>query len=210
MRKIVLATMNDNKIREIKEILKDISGFLVSPKEFSIYELPEESGSSYRENALIKALYVCEKTNLPAIGEDSGLEIKFLNNEPGIYSSRYLGDISYEERMRLILDKMKNVEWEDRVAEFLCCLAIITPEDKENPIFIEERVQGYINWEIKGNFGFGYDPIFYYPPLRKTFGELSNEDKNKISHRAKAFLKAREIIKNLIEEGDHEGGCFHR
>ncbi|MCS7201641.1 MAG: RdgB/HAM1 family non-canonical purine NTP pyrophosphatase [Dictyoglomus sp.] len=199
MKKIILATLNENKIKEIKEILPDLKDFFVSPQEFSIFSFPEETGKDYKENAYIKALFVCEKTNLPSIGEDSGLEIDFLGGAPGIYSARFGGNISFSEKMKIILEKMKNVPWEERTAEFVCTLAIVLPEKKKEPIFIEGRVKGYIYWEPKGDNGFGYDPIFYYPEYKCTFGELTLQEKNKISHRAKAFLKAGDILKKIVK-----------
>jgi XTP/dITP diphosphohydrolase len=198
MRKIVLATLNDNKIKEIKEILPELKEFFLSPKNFSIYKLPEEKGESYKENAYTKALFISERTGLPSVGEDSGLEIKFLNSAPGTYSARFGGDIPFSEKMKIILEKMKDVPWEERIAEFICTLAIVLPNKKEKPIFIEGRVKGFIYWEPKGNNGFGYDPIFYYPPYNRTFGELSFEEKNKISHRAQAFLKAKDLLEKII------------
>lgn len=200
MKKIILATLNENKIKEIKEILTDLKDFLASPREFSIFHLPEETGKNYKENAYIKALFVCEKTNLPSIGEDSGLEIKYLNGAPGVFSSRFGGDIPYSEKIKLILEKMKGVPWEERVAEFISTLAIVLPKKKEEPIFIEGKVKGYIYWEPKGDNGFGYDPIFYHPEYKSTFGELSPQEKNKISHRTKAFLNAKIFLEKIIKE----------
>jgi XTP/dITP diphosphohydrolase len=199
MTKIVLATLNRNKINEIKNILFDLKDYLLSPYDFYIYDLPKEEGNSYKENAYMKALFISKKTNLPSVGEDSGLEIKFLNSEPGIYSARFGGEIPFSEKIKIILEKLKNVAWEDRIAEFVCTLAIVLPYKKEEPIFIEERVKGYIYWEASGNNGFGYDPIFYYPEYKCTFGELSEEEKNKVSHRAKAFLSAKNILEKIVK-----------
>ncbi|MGB9857225.1 MAG: RdgB/HAM1 family non-canonical purine NTP pyrophosphatase [Dictyoglomaceae bacterium] len=198
MRKIILATLNDNKIKEIKELLPELKEFLLSPKDFSIYKLPEEKGESYKENAYTKALFISERTGFPSVGEDSGLEIKFLNSAPGIHSARFGGGIPFSEKMKIIIEKMKNVPWDERTAEFICTLAIVLPHKKEEPIFIEGRVKGFIYWEPKGNNGFGYDPIFYYPPYNRTFGELSSEEKNKISHRAQAFLKAKSLLEKIM------------
>lgn len=200
MKKIILATLNENKIKEIKEILPKLRNFLASPKDFSLFDFPKEIGKSYKENAFIKALFVSEKTDLPSVGEDSGLEIKFLNGAPGVHSARFGGDIPFSEKMKIILEKMKDVPWEKRTAEFVCTLAIVLPYKRNEPFFIEGRVKGYIYWEPKGDNGFGYDPIFYYPPYNCTFGELSSEEKNKISHRAQAFLKAKDLLERIIRE----------
>lgn len=198
MKKIILATLNENKIKEIEEILSDLKDYFSLPQEFSIFHFPEEKGKDYKENAYIKALFVCEKTNLPSVGEDSGLEIKFLDGAPGLYSARFGGDIPFSEKIKIILEKMKNVPWDERIAEFVCNLAIVLPSKKKEPIFIEGRVKGYIYWEPKGNNGFGYDPIFYYPEYKCTFGELSSIEKNKVSHRSQAFLKAKIFLEKII------------
>jgi XTP/dITP diphosphohydrolase len=200
MKYIVLATKNKGKIKEIYEILKEYKDYLKTLDNFIKVSLPEEIGKTYEENALLKAKFVSEKLNLPAIGEDSGLEIDMLKHILGIYSSRFEEGLSYKERMNIILEKMKDIPWEKRTARFVC--KVVYYDHKEDiKIVTGGVVEGYIAYEIRGDFGFGYDPIFYYPPLGKTFGELKEQEKNEISHRSVAFRKLKDFFPILIKGG---------
>lgn len=198
---IILATQNKNKIVEIREILWDLKDVIKTLDELNIdLDFPQEDGKSYEENAFIKAKFVADKTGYPSIGEDSGLEIDLLKGELGIYSARFGGDISYKEKMNLILERLKNVPWEERKARFVCKVVYYDPH-MDIKIVTGGLIEGYIALEPKGEKGFGYDPIFYFPPLKKTFAEISEEEKNRFSHRSIAFNKLKLILNCLIKGG---------
>lgn len=197
MDKIVFATTNDGKIKEIKEILADFDVEVVSMKEMNISTDVEENGTTFEENSLIKARAISKLTGLPALADDSGLEIDFLNGEPGIYSARYLGyDTDYEYKNNYILNQLKEAKEAERTARFVCVISLVLPNGRE---FVEKGVmEGQIGYEVKGENGFGYDPIFYLPQYGKTSAEISAEEKNKISHRGKALRAMKEVIKAFI------------
>lgn len=198
---IILATKNRNKIKEIMNILGDFREYVRTLDDLNLdLDFPEEEGKDYEENAFIKAKFVSEKTGYPSIGEDSGLEIDVLKGELGIYSARFGGDISYKDKIWLVLDKMKDVTWEERRARFLCKVVYYDP-DQDIKIVTGGKVEGYIALEPRGEKGFGYDPIFYFPPLNKTFAEISEEEKNQFSHRSVAFRKLKLILECFIKGG---------
>ena len=154
----------------------------------------EENGTTFEENALIKARAIYELLHIEVIADDSGLAVNAMNGEPGIYSARFLGrDTSYTEKNQYIIDAIKGKE---RSARFVCAMALVIP-DKE-PIIIEETMEGLINDKIEGENGFGYDPIFYFPPCKMTSAMMSMEEKNKYSHRAKALKKLYSILKEML------------
>lgn len=196
MDKIVFATTNDGKIKEIKEILADFDVEVVSMKEMNIDVDVEENGTTFEENSLIKARSISKLTGLPALADDSGLEVDYLNGEPGVYSARYLGrDTDYDYKNNYIIDKLKDAKDEERSARFVCVISLVLPDGRE---FVKKGVmEGRIGYEIKGENGFGYDPIFYLPQYGKTSAEISAEEKNKISHRGKALSAMKELIANL-------------
>ena len=196
MDKIVFATTNAGKIKEIKEILADFDVEVVSMKEMNISADIEENGATFEENSLIKARAVSKLTGLPALADDSGLEVDYLNGEPGIYSARYLGrDTDYDYKNNYIIDKLKEAKGEERSARFVCVISLVLPDGRE---FVKKGVmEGRIGYEIKGENGFGYDPIFFLPEYGKTSAEISAEEKNKISHRGKALSAMKEVIANL-------------
>lgn len=196
MDKIVFATTNDGKIKEIKEILADFDVEVVSMKEMNIDVDVEENGTTFEENSLIKARSISKLTGLPALADDSGLEVDYLNGEPGVYSARYLGrDTDYDYKNNYIIDKLKDAKDEERSARFVCVISLVLPDGRE---FVKKGVmEGRIGYEIKGENGFGYDPIFYLPQYGKTSAEISAEEKNKISHRGKALSTMKELIANL-------------
>jgi len=196
MDKIVFATTNEGKVKEIKEILEGFPVEVVSMKEMDITTDIEENGTTFEENSLIKAREISKLTGLPALADDSGLEVDYLNGEPGIYSARYLGkDTDYNYKNNYIIDRLKEAEDKERSARFICVISLVLPDGRE---FVKKGVmEGRIGYEIKGENGFGYDPIFYLPEYGKTSAELSSDEKNKISHRGKALRAMKEVIAEL-------------
>jgi len=192
--KLLIATKNSDKIREIKEILgKDIELILPSSLPFEIDVI--EDGNSIEENAIKKAREYAKAYSLLTLSEDSGIEIDYLGGGPGVHSSRFGGNISYEEKNRLILKMLEGVPFKKRRARFKTIAALA---DKSGFLKIAEGVvEGFISFKPKGNNGFGYDPIFFYPPFNKTFGEVSLEEKNKVSHRASAIRKIKKILEEI-------------
>ena len=196
MDKIVFATTNEGKVKEIKEILEGFPVEVVSMKEMNITTDIEENGTTFEENSLIKAREISKLTGLPALADDSGLEVDYLNGEPGIYSARYLGkDTDYNYKNNYIIDRLKEAEDKERSARFICVISLVLPDGRE---FVKKGVmEGRIGYEIKGENGFGYDPIFYLPEYGKTSAELSSDEKNKISHRGKALRAMKEVIAEI-------------
>ena len=188
--KIVVATSNQGKVREIKKIFSDME--IVSMKEEGIDIEIEENGNTFSENALIKARAIVNLCNCPVLSDDSGLCVDALGGAPGIYSARYAGENKTdEERYQKLLEEMKNET--NRNAKFVSAVALVFPDGKE--IVCEGEVLGKLDYEPKGSNGFGYDPIFISDELAKTFGEATDEEKNTISHRKRALMKVYEIIK---------------
>ncbi|MCD7868046.1 MAG: XTP/dITP diphosphatase [Clostridiales bacterium] len=192
--RIIFATSNEDKLVEIREILKDTDAEVVSLREAGITADIVEDGTTFRENAVIKARAVCEMTGEIALADDSGLEVDYLGKEPGIYSARYMGrDTSYHVKNGRILELLDGVPEEKRTARFVCAVAAAFPGGRVETV--QETMEGIIGWEEQGENGFGYDPIFYLPEYGCTSAQLSMEEKNKISHRGKAL---REIRKYLL------------
>lgn len=191
MKEIIVASTNQGKIKEIKAMLKDIDIEVLSMKDVLEQELEiEETGTTFKENALIKAQTIANIVNKPVLADDSGLEVDALDKQPGIYSARFLGaDTSYNIKNQYIIDALKDKE---RTARFVCAMALVIPG--QEPILIEETMEGLINDKIEGANGFGYDPIFYFPPCQMTSAMMSMEEKNKYSHRAKALKKLYTIL----------------
>ena len=192
MKEIVIASTNQGKIKEIKAMLNEIGIEVRSIQDVFEKEIDiEETGQTFQENALIKAQTICNMINKPTLADDSGLEVDALNGAPGIYSARFMGhDTSYDIKNQYIIDAVKGKE---RGARFVCAMALCIPD--EEPILIEEYFDGEIYDHIEGENGFGYDPIFYVPELKKTSAQLSLEEKNQYSHRAKALKKLYQILK---------------
>lgn len=195
MKEIIVASTNPGKIKEIKAMLKDIDIKVLSMNEVLDEELEiEENGTTFKENALIKAQTIANIVNKPVLADDSGLEVDALGKQPGIYSARFLGhDTSYDIKNQYIIDSLKDKE---RSARFVCAMALVIPG--QEPILIEETMEGQINDKIEGANGFGYDPIFYFPPCKMTSAMMSMEEKNKYSHRAKALKKLYAILKEIL------------
>ena len=170
---------------------------LVSLKEAGISVDVEENGTTFEENALIKAKAIMEMTGEMTMADDSGLEVDALNKEPGVYSARYLGhDTSYRIKNQAIIDRLKGVEGQDRSARFVCAMALVFPDGHN--IVTTGTMEGLIAEEEKGENGFGYDPIVYIPEFGKSSAELSPEEKNKISHRGKALAKMKQELVKYI------------
>nr|MBQ8252481.1 XTP/dITP diphosphatase [Lachnospiraceae bacterium] len=196
MKEIVLASSNKGKVREVAMMVEDMGIRIIPLSETAFDEEIEENGSTFEENAIIKAKAVAEKLNVPALADDSGLEIDFLNKEPGIYSARYLGhDTPYSIKNQMILDKLAGVPDEKRTARFVCSMALVLPQG--DVVTTTATMEGRIAYEIKGENGFGYDPIFYLPEFGMSSAEISPEQKNEISHRGKALRQMKEKILEL-------------
>ena len=197
MRRIVFATGNAGKIREINAIMADGKTEIVSLKDAGIQIDIEENGNTYEENALIKARAVAALTEDIVMADDSGLEVDYLNKEPGVYSARYLGeDTPYSVKNAEIIRRLEGVPDEQRTARFVCAIAAVLPDGKE--LTVRATIEGRIDYEEKGTGGFGYDPIFYVPEYGCTTAELTEEQKNQISHRGRALEAMKEELKKRI------------
>ena len=184
--KIVFATGNEGKMREVRLILQDLGFPVLSMKEAGVSLDIEENGTTFAENAMIKARAVWEKTGGIVLADDSGLVVDYLGGEPGVYSARYLGeDTSYEIKNQAIIDRLADAKEEERTARFVSAIAAVLPDGSE--LVTEGTVEGLIAHEPAGNGGFGYDPIFYLPKYGVTSAEIPIEKKNEISHRGKAL-----------------------
>ena len=184
--KIIFATGNEGKMKEIREILADPQVEVLSMKEAGITADIEENGKSFEENAVIKAKAVMEICHEIVLADDSGLEIDYLNKEPGIYSARYMGeDTSYRIKNQNLIDRLEGVPDEKRTARFVCVIAAAFPDGEV--IIARGTIEGRIGYEERGENGFGYDPIFYVPEYGCSTAQLSPEVKNQISHRGKAL-----------------------
>ncbi len=191
--KIVLATNNRDKIREIKKILYGLPAEILTSDDFPGFPQVKETGKTLEENAILKAEAIFHFTQLPSLADDSGLEVEFLNGAPGVLSSRFAGEhCSYQDNNRKLLSLMKEVPPGKRGAKFVCVVAIAKGIDKITTV--RGEVNGLITTEEKGENGFGYDPVFLLSPLNRTFAQLTLEEKNKISHRARAFTQAKDLI----------------
>ena len=196
--KVVLASKNKHKLVEISKITEKFGMELVLQSELGVDIDVEETGTTFEENSLLKAQAVMEATGLPALADDSGIAVDALNGEPGIYSARYGFDESLDDwgRLLLLLKNTENVPDGQRQAQFVCVITMVTPDGQV--IQARGEAHGELLREPVGTGGFGYDPIFYYPPLGRGFAELSAEEKNQVSHRAEA-LKL--LNKKLVEAG---------
>ena len=193
---LLFATTNKNKIIEIKEILgEDVN--VLSLKDVGIDIDVVEDGSTFVENASIKAKAYAAAAGIPAMADDSGLEVDYLDKAPGIYSARFLGeDTSYDIKNNYIIDKLAGVEGEARSARFVCAMALAKPNG--DVLTTEGVIEGRIGYEIAGENGFGYDPIFFLPEYGKTTAELSPEEKNAISHRGRATRAMKELMSDWL------------
>ena len=190
-KKLILASSNKGKIREIKELLPDYE--ILSMAEAGFEGDIEENGTTFEENAMIKAHAVWEKTGHTVLADDSGLEVDAINKEPGIYSARYLGeDTPFDKKMDDVLRRLEGVPQDKRTARFVCAMAAVLPDGTEKTV--RGTMEGFIGYEKRGTNGFGYDPIFVVPEYDLTVAELDSDQKNKISHRGMALKKMKEAL----------------
>ena len=202
MKKVIFATGNEGKMKEIREILGDLDIELLSLKDAGIHADIVEDGKTFEENALIKARAICKLAGEMVLADDSGLEIDYLNKEPGIYSARYMGeDTSYHIKNKSLIDRLEGVPDEKRTARFVCAIAAVFPDgtiyvydNNSTELVVRGTVEGIIGYEEKGENGFGYDPIFYLPERGCTTAELPPEEKNSISHRGNALRLMKELL----------------
>ena len=204
MNTVIFATSNEGKMKEVRAILADMPVRVLSMKEAGIKAEVDENGTSFEENALIKATAIADcipeeykEDKVFVLADDSGLEVDYLNKEPGIYSARYMGeDTSYDIKNKAIIDRLTGVPDEKRTARFVCAIACVLP-DGSNKI-TRATIEGIIGYEIAGANGFGYDPIFYVPEFGCTTAELTPEQKNAVSHRGKALKEMKEQIREYF------------
>lgn len=204
MLQIIFATGNEGKMREIRAILEDLEVGISSMKEAGLDLEIEENGTTFEDNAVIKARTVAnalaaqgKEQTCVVMADDSGLEIDCLNGEPGVYSARYLGEETpFDLKSRDILRRMADVPEDERTARFVCAIAAIFPDGEA--VTTSGIVEGRIGYELRGDNGFGYDPIFYLPEYGRTAAELSDEEKNRISHRSRALGLMKEELKKRI------------
>lgn len=197
MTRIILASNNSGKIKEVRQILDNPELEIVTMKEAGVDIDIEENGTTFEANALIKARAVMEHTGCLTIADDSGLEVDAMNKEPGVYSARFMGyDTSYDIKNQAIIDKLEGLEGDDRSARFVCVIAAVLPDGTE--LITRGTMEGQIAHKIEGENGFGYDPILYLPEFHKTSASLTDEEKNAISHRGKALRLMREELTKYI------------
>lgn len=193
-KKIIFATGNEGKMKEIREILGDLGYEILSMKEAGISVDVVEDGTTFEENAIIKAKAISEACHEIVLADDSGLEVDYMNKEPGVFSARFMGeDTSYHIKNQAIIDRLEGVPEEERTARFVCVIAAVFPDGTQ--VTKRATIEGIIGYEEKGENGFGYDPIFYLPEYGKTTAELSPEEKNAISHRGKALTAMKEELR---------------
>ena len=198
MKKIIFATGNADKMKEIREILADLDAEILSMKEAGIQADIVEDGKTFEENAVIKATAISKLTGEIVLADDSGLEIDALNKEPGIYSARYMGeDTSYDIKNQALIDRLEGVPDEKRTARFVCAIAAALPDGSTE--VVRGTMEGRIGYEIAGENGFGYDPIFYLPQFGCSSAELEPEKKNELSHRGEGLRKMRKVLEEKLE-----------
>ncbi len=203
MKKIIFATGNQGKMREIRAILGDLNMEILSMKEAGIDVSIKEDGATFSENAVIKAQAVAaalpEGEETIVLADDSGLEVDALNKEPGVHSARYMGeDTSYRIKNQSLVDRLEGVPVEKRTARFVCCIAAALPD--HTVLTAEGTIEGRIGYEERGEGGFGYDPIFYLPDMSRTTAELSAEEKNAVSHRGQALRAIKEKLRSELQQ----------
>jgi XTP/dITP diphosphohydrolase len=193
LNKVLVATRNQGKIREISSILEDINIEIRSLKDFPDIPEIEEDGLSFSENALKKARYVSELTGEVTIADDSGLEVEYLSGKPGVHSARYAGEHATDAlNIEKLLKELKNVPYDQRKAKFRCVIILCSPKGPCHSV--EGECKGIIGFEPRGTHGFGYDPVFIVPGYNRTMAEIEPEVKNRISHRARALEKLKKIL----------------
>lgn len=195
--KLVLATKNKDKIREIRRLLEGLPITVLTFENFPDFPEIEETGETLVDNAILKARGIAEFTGLAALADDSGIEVDALGGAPGVYSSRYAGPgCTYDDNNRKLLQELSGISDKKRSARFRAVIAVAW--DAQNIDTVDGTAEGFITETKSGRSGFGYDPVFYYPPAGKTFAEMTLDEKNKVSHRGKALAKARELIEKHL------------
>ena len=195
--RIIFATGNEGKMREIRMIMADLGMEIRSMKEAGLFADVDENGTTFEENAVIKAKAIAALCNDIVIADDSGLEVDALNKEPGVYSARYMGeDTSYRIKNANIIERLAGVPEEERTARFVCAIAAALPDG--SVLECKAAMEGRIGYEERGGNGFGYDPIFMLPEYGKSTAELSSEEKNKLSHRGKALRIMKEKLQEVL------------
>ncbi|MCI5569925.1 MAG: XTP/dITP diphosphatase [Candidatus Alectryocaccobium sp.] len=204
--RIIFATGNKGKLREIDDILKDLSIPIVSMKDAGITSEPDETGVTFEENAIIKAKHaadVLKEKDAIYMADDSGLEVDALGGEPGVYSARYMGeDTPYTVKNKNIIDRLDGVENDKRTARFVCAIAAVLPDGEV--VTTRGTIEGKIGYEERGTNGFGYDPIFYLPDMSVSTAELSPDEKNRISHRGRALEAMKIRLKEILKQQERE------
>mgnify|MGYP004534598279 CR=1 FL=1 len=204
MEKIVFATKNEGKMVELRKILADLPVQVVSEKEAGLDVDVVEDGATFEENALKKARAVMEQSGRLTLADDSGLEIDYLDKQPGVNSARFMGEkTSYTIKNQYFIDQLAGVPLEQRTARFVCAAAAAFPDGRT--LVARGTIEGYIGYRPQGEGGFGYDPIFYLPGTETSTAELSLEAKNKISHRGKAFSALKKLLKPELEKDREKG-----
>lgn len=197
--KVIFATGNEGKMREVRMILGDLGIQVISMKEAGVTAEAEENGTTFEENAIIKAKEIMEKTGEIVLADDSGLEVDALGGEPGIYSARYMGhDTSYHIKNNSLIERLEGKTGEERSARFVCAIAACFPDGRV--LTTRGTMEGQIGYEEKGENGFGYDPVFYLPEYQCYSAELPLEEKNKLSHRGKALRLMKEALQKEQED----------
>jgi XTP/dITP diphosphohydrolase len=196
MTDLLLGSQNAGKLAEMRQLVGGLAFHVVGPRDIGIDEAPEETGKTFLENAALKARYYAGRSNLMAVADDSGLAVDALDGEPGLYSARFGGEHATDaDRNRLLLEKLRDVPWDKRGARFTSAVVVVRAG---GVLFqAQESVEGLIALEPNGPHGFGYDPLFFYPPFGKTFGESRPEDKDRVSHRGKAFARLRRFLESM-------------
>jgi XTP/dITP diphosphohydrolase len=196
MRQLLLASQNPGKLNEMRLLVEGMPFQVVGPRDIGIDGSPDETGGSFLENAMLKALHYATRSGLLAVADDSGLSVDALGGEPGLRSSRFGGEGASDlDRNRLLLEKLRGVPWEERGATFTS--AVVVAQGARVLFQAQEMVSGRIAPALRGAHGFGYDPLFFYPPFDRTFGEVSREEKDAVSHRGKAFARLRAYFASL-------------
>ncbi len=190
---LVLATNNEDKIREMRNLLDDLPVTLMTRNDFLEFPDIEETGATFEENAILKAKGVAEFCDLPAVADDSGLEVDALGGTPGVYSSRYAGEnATYADNNRKLLKELEGVPHEKRTARFRCVIAVCWGGDEVETV--EGTAEGYVTEDSVGGSGFGYDPVFFFPPAGMRFSQMTIEEKNLVSHRGRALQELRAVV----------------
>jgi XTP/dITP diphosphohydrolase len=198
MMKLLVATHNRGKLAEFNDLLGDLEVEWLTLDDVGITEDVEETGVTFLENAILKAQAYAAEAKLFTLGDDSGLSVDALNGEPGVYTARYGGPgLTIPQRYQLVLDKLRDVPWEQRTAHFTCALALAGPDGALIGT-VEGRCDGLIAWEPAGDRGFGYDPIFYFPERGQTYAQLSAAEKHQISHRGRALRAIQPLLYRVL------------